>query len=198
MRMLWGIIVALVLATQSWAGTFASYEGSDKRTPETLAAALMFDDVRIDARDDAIIVSYTGLELPEPLAEFLTAAFPDLGRETLATWSPANISMAFLPDGSGTHIRLMVQGLPDRSVLLDERSGTCSGQVVLAHPGSADAATQDHLQQIRADGFEMLSDPSGTASFFIGYRPGCSVFLYVEPEPAGMTGSTVVLRYLED
>ena len=159
----------------------------------------------------ALYFDYAGLDTPQPLRRFLGLTFRDLPTEAYAPGVPVNLSLAFLPDDEGAEARLMISGpqfagtkaaipgLPDGAdVLMSSVSGACSGQAVLSHPGKPADIAPAYVARLSGDGFQVTDASDGDTSFFVGYRPGCSLFLYFQPDPAGQDRSTVVMNYQEE
>ncbi len=209
--------VALCFATPALAETPVAIQtySNDLALPPAAAAARLNDDLgglmEIRNEGGAHYIDYAGLDTPEPLRRFLGLTFRDLPPEVYAPGVPINLSLAFLPDGEGSTARLMISGpefggaeaalpgLPDgASVLMSSVSGDCAGQAVLSQPGPPDKAAPDYVARLVNEGFQVTDASDDDTSFFVGYRPGCSVFLYFQPDPAGQDRSTVVMNFQEE
>ena len=74
----------------------------------------------------------------------------------------------------------------------DGSPALCTGQRILAQSAAPEAAANIHLAALESSGFEMAPPPPGETSFFVGQRPGCAIFLYVEGDPDDENRSTVI------
>ena len=159
----------------------------------------------------ALFFDYAGLDTPEPLRRFLALSFPDLPPEAIARGVPVNLSLAFLPDGDGSEIRLMISGpefggagatlsgLPEgATILMSSVAGDCAGQAVLSHQGLPPDIAPAYVTRLAGEGYQITDASDDDTSFFVGYRPGCALFLYFQPDPAGQDRSTVVMNFQEE
>ena len=189
--------------------------------PEDVAQtlqALLGTEVQMVEAEGIQLISFSGLNIPPALQDFVLTTVPEIDKDLLAPGSPANISMALVPDqtGFGTEIRLMISSPklaepdalrlamgadlpPGAEVLMNDGvTGGCAGQVILSHPGPPALAAPLYLERIKAQGFEITDASDPNLSFFIGQRQDCALFVYVQPDPAATSRSTVIVRYLED
>ena len=194
--------------------TIRSYKAALELPPAAAADSLNRDlGGLMEFREEGgtLYFDYAGLDTPEPLRRFLSLSFPDLPPAAIAPGMPVNLSLAFLPEGDGSEIRLMISGpqfggteatpagLPDRAtVLMSSISGDCAGQAVLSHQGLPPDIASDYTRRLSGEGFQVTDASDEDTSFFVGYRPGCALFLYFQPDPAGQDRSTVVMNYQEE
>lgn len=215
------LAVALPFAAMGEAlpGPIKTFVADLHDVPAVVAARLNADlggaiDV-VDA-DGALLMSYAGLDLPDPLRDFVLSAAPELDAAVLKPGAPVNISLAFVPADTGTQLRLMVSApslaeplalepalggsLPEDAAVLmnDGATGGCAGQVILSQPGTPEVAAPLYLDLMKAQGFEITDASDPSTSFFIGQRQDCSLFLYVERDPMADDRSTVIVNYLEE
>lgn len=180
-------------------------------SPEEVAQSLSTstDDLAINRQGDLVMLAYAGNSVPSDLVSLLTSAFPELDKTVFRPGQSINFSVALIPVGSGTQLRLMmfqaqdessVVELPAGSEMLinDGYAGDCTGQIVASYSGSASTAIPVYSEWLTAEGFEVADTSDASTSFFIGNKTGCSVFVYIQPDPEAQQRSTVVVRYLED
>lgn len=151
-----------------------------------------------------------GAEVPETFLAALVRQFPDFDATALRDAGEVSLGLSvYSPDAKDTALQLMVgAGVPVRQaraqapvpegavILMDDGDpGGCSGQRILTQSASRDESADIHLAALEAEGFE-ISAPPGETSFFVGQRPGCAIFLYVEEDTDNR--STVILRYVSD
>jgi len=166
--------------------------------------------------DDVPVLGYTGIDTPVTLASFLIAAIPELDPALLAPDRAIVLSLALVPQAAGTELRLMLSdpnqtgqtGIavalgPDlpagTDVLLnDGAAGLCRGQFVLSYDAPQDDAVQTFTALSTARGYSLTDASDTTTSFFIGNRPECSFFMYIQPDPETPSRSVIAVRYLED
>lgn len=180
-----------------------------------LRGELATDVVWTDA-DDVPVLAYSGIDTPARLADFLTARFPGLDPALLAPDRAVALSLALVPKVGGTELRLMLSdpnqtgqtGIavalgPDlpagTDVLLnDGAAGLCRGQFVLSHDAPQDDTVRTFTALSTARGYSLTDASDATMSFFIGNRPECSFFMYIQPDPETPSRSVIAVRYLED
>lgn len=162
-------------------------------------------EVTLAATDAEAKLSYAGEDMPVSLRTFLKVAFPTLDIKALAPGNPVSLSLTLRAQGNGTLMHLVAQApfvLAPRNyptgahVVLDGIAGTCSGQTVLSHPAPVASLADTYRHFLQDAGFALQNDSPQEVSFFIGYRPGCSAFLYLSEDTPET--SLIVLRYLED
>lgn len=166
--------------------------------------------------DGTTILTYAGLDIPRPLATFISNAVPNLDPTALQAGRMVNLNLIMIPQDGGTTLRLMMfenarhktpaafratfgtDLPPDAEVLLNEDAGPCSGQSVIAMPLAADTAAETLNTRMDEQGLTVtrMAQPDGT--LLLGEVGQCSVFVYIEPDQDAPQRSMVVVRYLED
>lgn len=205
------IVLASLLASPCVAqGNLKTHTVEIGQRPEAVIARLATElnpDMRFLELNDGFVLSYAGMDLPPALRAFLTQTILDLDPTAFNEDKMVNISVALVPIQSGTQVRLMMMGqestataLPQGAEVLLAESvpAACSGQMVLSHAGGVPENTQTYVSWAKAAGFKLTDASDASLSFFIGYRPNCSIFIYIQPDPEEQNRSTVVVRYLED
>ncbi len=150
--------------------------------------------------------SYTGLHTPAPLVAFVLRTFADVDAEVLTPPNPVSITLSLRPADDGTQVVALIKAAfptddlhlpPGATVVLDGRTqAACSGQLVVSQHAAPQAASRIYKDHLIAQGFTLDEIPLQGASYFSGYRPGCTAIAYIQPNtPAS---SLVVLRFLED
>lgn len=211
-------LAAPALADSKPAGlqTHVAYLSEDSgNLTDRLRGDLATDVVWTEA-DDVPVLAYSGIDTPAQLAAFLTAKLPGLDPALLAPGRAVALSLALVPKAAGTELRLMLSdphqtgqtGItlalgPDlpagTDVLLnDGASGLCRGQFVLSHDAPRDDAVRIFTALSTARGYRLTDASDATMSFFIGNRPECSFFMYIQPDPETPSRSVIAVRYLED
>lgn len=205
------LVVTLPLAAETM--RLQTFTSTVPDTPADIAAEFegVSEDLTISDQDGTLYIAYSGLETPDKLSRFLLDAFPDVPAEPFQKGHAANLSLALVPQDSGTEMRLMmflpplpdaepVEGLPNGAGILinDGYDNACSGQVVYSYDQPEATALTTFTAWLSEDGFDVQNASDDTTSFFIGNKPGCSVFAYIQPDPDIETHSMVVIRYLED
>ncbi|MGB3314757.1 MAG: hypothetical protein WBB85_10120, partial [Albidovulum sp.] len=101
--------------------------------------------------------------------------------------------------GAGSAAPGILGSLPEGTAfLMSSVSGGCTGQAILSQTGLPDKVAPDYVARLEAEGFQVTDASDDDTSFFVGYRPGCSLFLYFQPDPAGQDRSTVVMNFQEE
>lgn len=207
------IFLSLVLPLPSSAQTqvMQTYVATLPPSPEKLAQTLTAssDDLTMSNQNGVVMLAYAGGAVPSKLADILIDALPELGKDAFQSSQSTNFSIALIPSGSGSQIRLMMFQpqsespsikLPAGSEILinDGHGADCAGQIVASYPRDADAAVLAYSEWLVAEGYNVIDSSNASTSFFIGNKTGCSVFVYIQPDPEAQQRSTVVVRYLED
>jgi type II secretory pathway pseudopilin PulG len=195
---------------------FQSYSVASDESAEAIAARLaeaLGDAAAITAREGVHYVDYSGFGFPAALRALVADQLDPSVAALLAPGLPVNASLAILPAGEGSELRLMLatadvddpgsflapggDGVPVGATLLMGGGGvqTCTGQLVLSQPDPVAEAADLYAGSLAAQGFEMADLSDGETSFFVGHRPGCSLFLYLQADPEGEPRSTVVINF---
>jgi len=123
-----------------------------------------------------------------------------------------SLSIALIPEDEVTLVQVMMAvprsddtslfggAVPAGGVILmdDATPKDCVGQVVLAHPTASEMAVVTYARALEERGFTMQTPPEATASFFIGHRGDCALFLYAQPDFTTPDHTLVVVRFTED
>ncbi|MXQ09735.1 hypothetical protein GQ651_17960 [Alphaproteobacteria bacterium GH1-50] len=149
-------------------------------------------------------VSYSGSHVPDALRSFLVTAFPDVDAELLAPGRTVTLAVTLRAADAGTEGALLIltrltadeTGLPAGAVvLLDGRGAApCAGQVVVSHDLPRGETAELYQTYFESEGYRFDGHSLAGVSFFVGYRPGCSVTLYFEADG----GATVVVAQFSE
>lgn len=204
---------------QTLPGPLRTFVTEVEQAPKIVAARLNADlGGALDVIDEggALMMAYAGNEIPDPLRRFVLAALPEIDADLLAPGAEVNLSLAFVPAGAGTQMRVMLSSpalahpgalvtalgpeLPKgASVLMnDGATGGCAGQVILSQPAPPSEAAPLYVGLMTRQGFEITDASDANTSFFVGQRQDCALFLYVQSDPAAASRSTVIVKYLEE
>lgn len=196
--------------------SFRTYTLTLDEPPQALAARLMSDldgTAQMTSKDGVLYIDYAGLSFPDPLRDLVAAQLDPTVASLLAPGLPVNASLAILPSDAGSELRLVIampnpedpdsfiapggNGLPDGATLLMGGGGidACTGQLVLAQPEPVDRAADLYAGALAAQGFDLSDLSDEKTSFFVGHRPGCTLFLYLQPDPTAPTRTTVVINF---
>lgn len=212
-RLTAAIFLSLVLPLPASAQTqvMQTYVATLPPSPEELAQTLTAssDNLTMSRQNGVVMLTFVGGSVPSKLADLLTDALPELGKDAFQSSQSANFSIALIPSGGGSQLRLMMFQprsespgieLPAGSEIMinDGHGADCAGQIVASYPRDADAAVLAYSDWLTAEGYNVIDSSDASTSFFIGNKTGCSVFVYIQPDPETQQRSTVVVRYLED
>lgn len=211
--------LAVISALAGWvagqsalASDIVTFRAEHSAGPKEVSRQLAHQDLEglnIAPMGEGYVLSYSGLGAPDFLADFLAANFAAISADSFGAQAPIALSLAIQPAEKGTSLHLMVLGgldaaeahdLPEGAeVLLDDGwSADCSGQLVVSSRLSQDATVSTWSDWLGASRFELVADHDETGSFFTGTRPGCAVFMNIEPDPEVPGTSLVVVRFLEE
>ncbi|WP_347313412.1 hypothetical protein [Defluviimonas sp. SAOS-178_SWC] len=213
------LLLPIGAASQTLPGPLKTFVTEIGQPPKVVAARLSADlggALDIVEESGAFLMAYAGNEIPDPLRRFVLTALPQIDPERLAPGAEVNLSLAFMPAGAGTTMRVMVSSpaladpgalttalgptLPKgASVLMnDGAAGGCAGQVILSQPAPPAEAAPLYVDLMTRQGFEITDASDASTSFFVGQRQDCALFLYVQPDPAEASQSTVIVKFLEE
>lgn len=208
--------LALILAAAGGAGLHAeSLRGYHAVVDQPLVVldrdwvAGLPPEITVTRDPGRVMLAYAGSQTPAALTAFLTAHLPDLAPAALATGTPVSLSVALTNADPGTKLRLLMlgdgpatplAGLPEGAEILlnDGFDGSCKGQIVLSQTGSQKVVAAAYRAWAEGAGFRLDEAPDQTLSFFVGQRPACLIFLYIEPDTEAPDRMSVVVRYVEE
>ncbi|OYX42615.1 MAG: hypothetical protein B7Z02_11515 [Rhodobacterales bacterium 32-67-9] len=204
---------------QTLPGPLRTFVTDVDQPPKIVAARLSADlGGALDLVDEGgvLMMAYAGNEIPDPLRRFVLAAVPEIDAALLAPGAEVNLSLALVPAETGTQMRVMLSSpaladpgalvtalgpeLPKgASVLMnDGATGGCAGQVILSQPAPPAETAPLYVELMTRQGFKITDASDASTSFFVGQRQDCALFLYVQPDPAAASRSTVIVKYLEE
>lgn len=213
------LLLPIGAASQTLPGPLKTFVAEIGQPPKIVAARLNADlGGTLDVIDEggALLVAYAGTDIPDPLRRFVLMRLPQIEAGLLAPGAEVNLSLAFVPAGTGTMMRVMLSApalaepgaltatlgpsLPKgASVLMnDGATGGCTGQVILSQPAPPAEAAPLYVDLMTRQGFEITDASDASTSFFVGQRQDCAFFLYVQPDPAAASRSTVIVKFLEE
>ena len=184
---------------------YAASTTTEMSTIVTQLASQVPASVVILEMGDQVAFSYTGDATPPGLSRFLVSAFQDLDPATIAMGQTVSLTATLAEDGRGTAMGLMLLArfdagdsllLNGATVLVDGRgAGGCDGQLILQQPMPRDEAAKAYRDLFETRGFAFPDASPQETSFFIGYREGCEMALYLQEQEGA---SLIVIRYLEN